>query len=73
MNKATGPDGISARVLMATADVVADPLCHIFNQSLKFGTVTDDWRHANKTPIYKKGVVNLKTIVPLALHVSPAR
>ena len=55
MNKATGPDGISARVLMATADVVADPLCHIFNQSLKFGTVTDDWRHANITPIYKKG------------------
>ena len=48
MNKATGPDGISARTLKETADVVASPLCSIFNQSLWFST-------ANVTPIYKKG------------------
>ena len=55
MNKASGPDGISAPVLKEIADVVAGPLCNIFNQSLKFGTVPDNWRHANITPIYKKG------------------
>ena len=60
MNKATGPDGISARTLKETADAVADPplqhiqtdpFCNIFKQTLKFGTVPDDWRHANVTPI----------------------
>ena len=34
---------------------MAGALCNIFNQSLNFGTVPNDWRHANVTPIYKKG------------------
>ena len=55
MNKPTGPDDISAQILKATADVVMGPLCNIFNQSLNFGTVPNDWRHANVTPIYKNG------------------
>ena len=55
MNKLTGPDGISAQILKETANVVAGALCNIFNQSLNFGTVPNDWRHANVTQIYKKG------------------
>ena len=54
-NKATGPDELSARVLKETADIVAGPLCDIFNQSLKFSSVPDDWKLANVTPIFKKG------------------
>ena len=54
-NKASGPDNISARILKETADIVAGPLCHIFNQSLRLSTVPNDWRHANVTPIFKKG------------------
>lgn len=53
--KATGPDGISARVMKEMAAVLAGPLCNIFNMSLEHSSVPDDWRHANVTPIFKKG------------------
>ena len=54
-NKASGPDNISARLLKETADIIADPLCYIYNQSLSKSEVPSDWRHANVTPIFKKG------------------
>ena len=54
-NKASGPDGISARVLKEAASELAGPLCNIFNMSLQYCSVPDDWRHANVTPIFKKG------------------
>jgi hypothetical protein len=54
-NKASGPDGISARVLKEAASELAGPLCNIFNMSLQYCSVPDDWRHANVTPIFKNG------------------
>ncbi|KAF2347243.1 Reverse transcriptase domain [Trinorchestia longiramus] len=53
--KSTGPDGLGHRILKETAEVISEPLTNIFNRSLKTGTVPDDWKRANVTPIFKKG------------------
>ena len=56
INKATGPDAISAWILRDLADEV-DPILKfmILQQSLDTGDVPSDWRQANISPIYKKG------------------
>ncbi|XP_066923740.1 uncharacterized protein [Clytia hemisphaerica] len=45
-HKASGPDGIGARVLKECADQLADSLVLIFNASLKQGRIPIDWKHA---------------------------
>ena len=54
-NKACGPDGISPRVLKELADEVAPILTLLFRTSMDTGTVPEDWRSANITPVFKKG------------------
>ena len=54
-NKATGPDGIPARLLKETADVIAPSLCQLFNMSIHSGTVPEECKMANIVPVYKKG------------------
>ncbi|KAF2349873.1 hypothetical protein FHG87_019370 [Trinorchestia longiramus] len=53
--KSTGPDGLGPWILKETAEVISEPLTKIFNRSLEIGMVPDDWKHANVTPIFKKG------------------
>ena len=53
-NKACGPDGISPRVLKELADEVAPILTLLFRTSIDTGTVPEDWRSANITPVFKK-------------------
>jgi hypothetical protein len=53
--KATGPDGIPARVLKEASTQISPILATIFQQSIDTGSVPDDWREANVTPIFKKG------------------
>ena len=55
IHKASGPDGLSARVLTECSSEIAPILALIYNESLAQGTVTDDWRQANVAPIFKKG------------------
>ena len=55
INKASGPDGLSARVLKECSSEIAPILALIYNESLAQGTVPDDWRQANVAPIFKKG------------------
>ena len=55
---AHGPDNISAKYLQMFENEVAGPLQIIFTKSLAEGTVPEDWRSANITPIYKKGLKN---------------
>ncbi|KAF2356728.1 hypothetical protein FHG87_012520 [Trinorchestia longiramus] len=52
--KSTGPDGLGPRILKETAKVISEPLTNIFNRSLETGIVSDDWKRANVTPIFKK-------------------
>ena len=54
-NKATGPDGIPARLLKVTAPIIAPSLCKLFNKSLCLGTVPEEWKLANVVPVHKKG------------------
>ena len=55
VSKATGPDGIPARLLRETADVIALSLCCLFNKSLISGFIPTEWKLANVVPVYKKG------------------
>jgi Reverse transcriptase (RNA-dependent DNA polymerase) len=54
-DSATGPDGIGPLLLKNLADELALPLAKVMRQSLSEGTVPEDWRQANVTPIFKKG------------------
>lgn len=53
--KANGPDGVSPLVLKECSEVLCAPILDIFKSSLDSGSVPDDWRRANISPIHKKG------------------
>ena len=54
VSKATGPDGISNRLLKEAAVSIAEPLSHLFNYSMSIGYFPEQWKIANVIPIYKK-------------------
>ena len=54
-NKATRPDGISPRLLRETAHQIAPSLGQLFNKSLSSGSLPNELKLANITPVFKKG------------------
>ncbi|CAM5158164.1 unnamed protein product [Eretmochelys imbricata] len=54
-HKSMGPDALHLRVLNELADVIAEPLAIIFENSWQSGEVPDDWKKANVVLIFKKG------------------
>ena len=54
-NKATGLDGISAKLLRYSAYIIAPYLTKIFNLSLRCGSFPDIWKKGRVTPIFKSG------------------
>ena len=52
IHKASGPDGITAKVLKSCSASIAQ---EIFKRSVSTGDLPNDWLKANITPIYKKG------------------
>jgi len=54
-NKASGPDGISCRLLKMVANEVAPALTVLYNKSLETGIIPQAWKHALVQPIFKKG------------------
>ncbi|CAM5112568.1 unnamed protein product [Eretmochelys imbricata] len=54
-HKSMGLDTLHLRVLKELADVIAEPLAIIFENSWRSGEVPDDWKKANVVPIFKKG------------------
>lgn len=54
VSKASGPDGISNRVLRECADSLCIPLARLFNISLLSGSFPSSWKSANVVPIFKK-------------------
>jgi hypothetical protein len=46
VSKATGADGISARLLKLTAPSISNSLTLLFNHSLQTGSFPDEWKHA---------------------------
>ena len=53
--KATGADGISTRMLKATATCISKSLSDLFNKSLITGTLPTAWKFARVVPIPKSG------------------
>ena len=55
VNKATGSDGIPARVLRETVDMIASSLTKLFNESFQHGIKPDNWKVPNVALVCKKG------------------
>ena len=53
--KAVGLDGIPARLLKDSADIVVKPVTFIINTSLRTSKVPCDWKSARVIPLFKKG------------------
>ena len=51
-HKATGPDGISPRILKELAPELAPILSFIYQTSLNTGKLPQDWKTANISPIF---------------------
>ena len=54
-SKSPGPDRISPRILKEAKEVLSYPLSYLFTKSLSTGKLPEEWKHANITPIHKKG------------------
>ena len=52
-NKASGIDGISAKILKIAAPCISSSLTLIFNQSILTGVFPNDWKTSKVIPIYK--------------------
>ncbi|PJE78081.1 hypothetical protein CI610_02987 [invertebrate metagenome] len=53
VNKASGPDGISHKMLKLLSSEIAIPLSFIFNYSLSSSIYPDNWKIAHVMPIFK--------------------
>ena len=51
--KASGPDGLSSRMLKGTANSIAPSLTRLFNISIKLGRFPKDWKTFSVVPIPK--------------------
>ena len=54
-DKSGGPDELKPRLLLNILEEISEPLCLLFNRSLKEGVVPGDWKNANVCPIFKNG------------------
>ena len=54
-SKSSGPDGIRPIILKRLRASIRPTLQCIFSKSLAEGQVPDDWKHADVTPLHKKG------------------
>ncbi|MES9992837.1 MAG: reverse transcriptase domain-containing protein, partial [Candidatus Thiodiazotropha sp.] len=52
--KASGPNGLSNRILRELSKELSYPYCLLFNQSLRLGTVPASYKEANVCPVPKK-------------------
>ena len=57
-HKAFGPDRLPNRVLNELSHQLAPSLTALYNQSLSFHSLPEDWKHAFISKVYKKGDVH---------------
>ena len=61
--KASGPDGIPARLMKENADFLADPVREILNCSFSEGRLPPSWKAADKVPIPKKAYIIITSFI----------
>jgi hypothetical protein len=54
-SRASGIDGISAKILKIAAPAITPSIVSIFNQSIATGIFPSDWKVARVAPIHKTG------------------
>ena len=54
-NSCPGSDGITAKVLKFSCNVILEPLCHVLNLSLSNGYFPDELKIAEVIPVFKSG------------------
>ena len=54
-NKSPGPDRIAPYILKSCASELAPSLTYMVNKSFSVGLLPDDWKHADITPLQRKG------------------
>ncbi|MCW4344426.1 MAG: reverse transcriptase domain-containing protein [Candidatus Thiodiazotropha endolucinida] len=59
LGKASGPNGLSNRILRELSSELSSPLCSFFNHSLHTGCVPTTYKEANVTPVPKKGDLSI--------------
>ena len=55
VNKSTGPDEITGKLLQICAPDLYESFTLLFQKSIVSGTVPNDWKSAHIFPLYKKG------------------
>ena len=58
LTKATGLDGLTARLLRDAAPVIAKPITYLVNLTNSSGVIPSEWKDARVTPISKSGERN---------------
>ena len=72
-NKATGPDGISPRLLGAGETSIAVPLTNLYLRSLREAKVYSDWKVARLNPYLRKTTSQIEELSPLSLLSVPIK
>jgi len=54
MNKAPGIDLIGTRILIELSEVISDYVAELYNKTLRTCDISDDWKLAKVTPVFKK-------------------
>jgi hypothetical protein len=66
--KASGPDLINPRLLKEAAPIIKNPLCKLFNLSLRVASYPSQCKRANITPVLKNNKQNdVKNYRPISL------
>ena len=58
MIKATGLDGLRARLLRDAAPVIARPITYLVNLTISTGVIPSEWKDARVAPIFNSGERN---------------
>ena len=66
-NEGSGSDGLSPRLLVALADVISEPLTHLFCLSIESAQVPRIWKLANVCPIPKKSHPSIDDLCPISI------
>eukprot|EP00061_Rhincodon_typus_P000987 g13375.t1 len=68
VDKSPGPNGLHPRALKEIAEEIVAALVVIFQESLESRRVPEDWKIANVTPLFKKGIrQKMKNNRPISL------